>query len=76
MCKRVSGDFDVQVMLQRHFYPAGFAVYITLTGMKNVLWPTICLSAVAFFAAGLATISKMGFWWSFLIVAGAILING
>ena len=30
MCKRVSGDFDVQVMLQSHFYPAGFAVYATL----------------------------------------------
>lgn len=32
MCKQVSGDFDVHVMLQRHFYPAGFAVYITLGG--------------------------------------------
>ena len=44
--------------------------------MKKVLWPTIWLLAVALLAAGLASISKMGFWWSFLIVAGAILING
>jgi len=35
MCERVSGDFDVHVMLQRHFYPAGFAVYITLNGYKR-----------------------------------------
>ncbi len=44
--------------------------------MKKALWPTIWLSAVALLAAGLAAISKMGFWWSFLIVAGAILFNG
>ncbi len=49
---------------------------LTLTGMEKVLWPTIWLSAVALLAAGLAAISKMGFWWSFLIVAGAIVING
>ncbi len=58
--------------VERDFQPLTSA----LTGMKKVLWPTIWLSAAALLAAGLASISKMGFWWSFLIVAGAILING
>ena len=52
------------------------AVYTTSTGMKNVLWPSIWLSAVSLVAAGLAAVSKMGFWWSFLIVAVVILVNG
>lgn len=30
MCRRISGEIDVHVMLQRHFYPADFAVYIRL----------------------------------------------
>ena len=30
VCKRASGGFDVHVILQRHFYPAGFAGDITL----------------------------------------------
>ena len=30
MYKPLSGDFYAQIMLQRHFYTAGLAVYITL----------------------------------------------
>ena len=53
-----------------------FGVYSSLAGMKRILWPTIWLLVVAILAAGLSAISKMGFWWAFLIVALAILING
>lgn len=44
--------------------------------MKRLLWPTVWLLVVAGFAAGLSAISHMELWWSFLIVAGAILVNG
>jgi phosphatidylglycerophosphate synthase len=44
--------------------------------MKRALWPTVWLLVVALLAAGLSAISKMPFWWAFLIIAGAILING
>ena len=76
MCKPVLEVLYVQHISQFPTYPARSAVDIALTGMKKVLWPTIWLSAVALLAAGFASISKMGFWWSFLIVAGAMLING
>ena len=76
MCKPVLEVLYVQHISQFPTYPGRSAVDIALTGMKKVLWPTIWLSAVALLAAGFASISKMGFWWSFLIVAGAMLING
>jgi hypothetical protein len=44
--------------------------------MKRVLLPSIWLLVVALLAAGLSSISGLKFWWAFLIVAGAILING
>lgn len=44
--------------------------------MKRTLWPTVWLIVVAVLAAGLSAISGMGFWWAFLVVAAAILING
>jgi hypothetical protein len=44
--------------------------------MKRALLPTVWLLVVAMLAAGLTSISGMKFWWAFLIVAGAILING
>ena len=44
--------------------------------MKRALLPTVWLLLVALLAAGLSAISKLPFWWAFLIVAGAILING
>ncbi len=44
--------------------------------MKRVLLPSISLLVVALLAAGLSSISGLKFWWAFLIVAGAILVNG
>jgi hypothetical protein len=44
--------------------------------MKRLLWPTLWMSVVALLAAGLSAASGLAFWWAFLIVAGAILING
>ncbi len=44
--------------------------------MKRALLPTVSLLVVAVLAAGLSAISKLPLWWAFLIVAGAILING
>lgn len=44
--------------------------------MKQVLWPTVWLVVVALLAADLSAISSLKFWWAFLIVAGAIMING
>ena len=32
--------------------------------------------AVAVLAAGLSAFAHMAFWWSFLIIAGAIAVNG
>jgi hypothetical protein len=44
--------------------------------MKRILRQTIWLLIVAMIAAGFSAISGLEFWWAFLIVAGAILING
>ncbi len=44
--------------------------------MKRTLFPTIWLLVVATLATGISAISGLKFWWAFLIVAGAILING
>lgn len=42
----VPGDFDAQLMSQRHFYTAGLAVYITLSLMKRLLWLLLLLPAL------------------------------
>lgn len=47
-----------------------------LPDMKRLLWPTLWMSVVALLAAGLSAVSGLAFWWAFLIVAGAILVNG
>jgi hypothetical protein len=44
--------------------------------MKRVLWPTLSLIVVALLAAGLSAISGLSFWWAFVLVAAAVLING
>jgi hypothetical protein len=44
--------------------------------MKRALWPTVWLFVVAMLAAVFAAISELRFWWAFLIVVVAILING
>jgi hypothetical protein len=44
--------------------------------MKRALWPTVGLLVVAVVAGGLSAASGMAFWWAFLLVAGAILVNG
>jgi len=44
--------------------------------MKRVLRTSVWLLAVALLAAGLSALSHLSYWWAFLIVAGAILING
>jgi hypothetical protein len=44
--------------------------------MKRVLWPTLSLIAVALLAAGLSAVSGLSFWWAFVMVAVAVLING
>jgi hypothetical protein len=44
--------------------------------MSRVIGVSTWLFVVALLAAGLAAISGMPYWWAFLIVAGAILING
>lgn len=44
--------------------------------MKRAVLTAIWLGVVALIGAGLAAISGMAFWWAFLIVAAAILING
>ena len=44
--------------------------------MKHALWPAAGLLVGAILAAGLSAISRMRFWWAFLIVVAAILING
>lgn len=44
--------------------------------MKRALWPTVWLLVVALLAAVFAAISGLRFWWAFLIVVAAILING
>ncbi|WP_304360006.1 hypothetical protein [Collimonas fungivorans] len=44
--------------------------------MKRALWPTVWLLVAAMLAAVLAAISGLRFWWAFLIVVAAILING
>ena len=44
--------------------------------MKRALWTAIWLAVVAALGAGLSAISGMKFWWAFLIVAAAILVNG
>ena len=47
-----------------------------LAGMRRALWPTVWLLVVALLAAGFSVISGLEFWWAFLIVAAATLING
>lgn|SRR5512134_1172568 len=44
--------------------------------MKRALWTAVWLSAVALIAAALAAVSGIAFWWAFVVVAAAILING
>ena len=44
--------------------------------MRRALWTAVWLGVVALIGAGLSAISGIGFWWAFLIVAAAILING
>jgi hypothetical protein len=44
--------------------------------MKRALWTAVWLGVVALIGAGLAAVSGIAFWWAFLIVAAAILING
>ena len=44
--------------------------------MKRLLWPVIWLVAVALIAAGFSAVSGIIFWWAFLMLAGAILLNG
>jgi hypothetical protein len=53
--KPVSGDFDAQILLQRHFYTAGIAVCIELATMniamekflKLAIWPiSVCVTVI------------------------------
>jgi len=44
--------------------------------MKRTLWTAVWLGVVGLVGAGLSAISGISFWWAFLIVAVAILING
>ena len=44
--------------------------------MKRALLTSIWLGLAALIGAGLSAISGLAFWWAFLIVAAAILING
>jgi hypothetical protein len=44
--------------------------------MKRSFVTIVWLLVVALLAAGLSAISKLAFWWAFLIVVGAILVNG
>lgn len=44
--------------------------------MKRVVWPTAGLLVVAVLSAGLSAVSGLALWWAFLVVAGALLING
>lgn len=53
-----------------------FRTFNTKAAMKRGLWPTVWLLVVAVLAAVVAAISGLRFWWAFLIVVVAILING
>lgn len=44
--------------------------------MKRAFWSTVWLLVAAMLAAVLTVISGLRFWWAFLIVVAAILING
>ena len=44
--------------------------------MRAAVLPTISLIVVALLAAAISAASGLKFWWAFLIVAGAVLING
>lgn len=44
--------------------------------MRRALWTAVWLGVVGLIGAGLSAISGITFWWAFLIVAVAILING
>jgi len=44
--------------------------------MKRALWTATWLGVVALVGAGFSAFSGIGFWWAFVIVAAAILING
>ena len=48
----------------------------TLADMKRARVIAIWLGVMALVGAGLAAVSGIAFWWAFLIVAAAILING
>jgi hypothetical protein len=44
--------------------------------MKRALWTAVWLAVVGLIGAGFSAMSGIEFWWAFLIVAAAILING
>jgi hypothetical protein len=44
--------------------------------MRRAFWTSVWLLVVALIAAGFSALSRLPFWWAFLIVAGAILVNG
>lgn len=44
--------------------------------MKHPLWIGAWLAVVALVSAGFSALSGIEFWWAFVIVAAAILING
>jgi hypothetical protein len=44
--------------------------------MKRALSTAAWLAVVALIGAGFSALSGIGFWWAFVIVAAAILING
>ena len=44
--------------------------------MSRFVWPAVSVALVAAIAAGLNHWVSLGYWASFLIVGGAILVNG
>lgn len=47
-----------------------------LGGMTKLLLPSIFMLLVSVLAAGLSAASGLRFWWAFVIVAVAVLVNG
>jgi len=44
--------------------------------MNRLVWPSVWLVAIAAIAAGLSAVSGMTYWWAFVIVGLAVVING
>lgn len=62
--KPVSGDFDAQITLQRHFYTAGLAAYIKLERiMEWIVLSLLLMQSVLVWRMLLCGVSAWAVWW-------------